>query len=127
MKMPIVLLVTDDPETASAARIAAERLDHRVHHLASGPDAISVLMDSSSDFAYAVIDLDRHAGNHAVFTTAAGVMPVVGLTSGDGSAVTKIERRCHAVGHLRKPLSSDRAQAAFARAARVPSGPIGTV
>lgn len=116
MKTPTILLVTDDPATASAAHRTAAQLHHTVFHIEDGSAALSALMDDCGDFDFAVIDLDRHAGNQTLFKTAAGLMPVVGITARKPEAVAKIERQCHAVCHLQKPLQSDSTRLAFANA-----------
>lgn len=73
-------------------------------------------MDDVASFDFAVIDIDRHTGNRACFQTAAGLLPVVGISSPDHADTTRMERRCHAVAHLSKPVKGDQARAAFLHA-----------
>lgn len=116
MKTPTILLVTDDPHTASAASSTASQLHHVIFHIDSGPAALSALMDDCKDFDFAVIDLDRHSGNQTLFKTAAGLMPVIGVTGQNHASAGKMASHCHAVCHLEKPLQVDAARVAFARA-----------
>lgn len=83
----------------------------------SGMAALSALMDDCGEYEFAVIDLERNEHNQAVYKTAAGKMPVIGISGTNHPGLLGVERHCHAAAHLQKPIQSDVAEAAFRRVA----------
>jgi hypothetical protein len=100
----LALLVTDDPAVEDAVRVVAQNRGDILHLLTAEEDATSVAFDALASETFAIVDIEAQSCTRAMFSTLAGLLPVIAITHREEPWLKSLLRLHRIQANVTKPV-----------------------
>jgi DNA-binding response OmpR family regulator len=113
MKQYVILLATDDSSVEVAVKTAGTSANCKLNCARTSHEAVSLMLDSSSEEALAVVDLDLPEGGRALLSTIGGALPVIAIASREKPWLTSMLEHHRVGATILKPVSVEKFRVAL--------------